>query len=342
LTKIDDSRIPLMEWLRSKDNPYFAKAFVNRVWANYFNVGIVEPPDDMSLANPPSNRPLLEHLARGFVEHNFDMKWVHREICNSRTYQLSWQTNETNAKDETNFARSVPRRLPAEVAVDALAAAVASDDKAASLMANVEGRAISVAGASARANQGANNRDSGFALQVFGRSIRESNCDCDRSAEASLLQTVYLQNDSTVLAALDGASGSWIEQITKSAPRKLSDGSDLKKLDLKREITRMETRIEQAKKEEGGEGQVARLDQRLRELKEAAEDQAEVAANPGGLGLDQAQFIRQAYLRTLTRNPTPEEIVRCTEYLAQADSPLAGAKGLLWALVNTKEFIVNH
>ncbi|HMC11722.1 MAG TPA: DUF1549 domain-containing protein, partial [Pirellulaceae bacterium] len=84
LTKIEDARQPVMDWLRSKDNPYFAKAFVNRVWANYFNVGIVEPPDDLSLANPPSNRALLEYLAQGFVEHGFDMQWVHREICNSR------------------------------------------------------------------------------------------------------------------------------------------------------------------------------------------------------------------------------------------------------------------
>src|SRR4029079_2947881 len=120
------------------------------VWANYFNVGIVQPPDDMSLANPPSNRALLDHLAKGFIESGFDMHWVHREICNSRTYQLSWQPNETNAKDERNFARSIPRRLPAEVAVDAVSMAVASDEKAAGNMANLKGRAIAVAGASAR------------------------------------------------------------------------------------------------------------------------------------------------------------------------------------------------
>ncbi len=59
LTKHADARKPLMDWLRNKDNPYFARAFVNRVWANYFNVGIVQPPDDLSLANPPSNAPLL-------------------------------------------------------------------------------------------------------------------------------------------------------------------------------------------------------------------------------------------------------------------------------------------
>jgi hypothetical protein len=106
-----------MDWLRSPDNPLFAKAFVNRVWANYFNVGIVQPADDMNLANPPVNAPLLDYLAKGFIEHEFDMKWLHREILNSRTYQLSWIPNSTNRHEERNFARAVPRRLPAEIAV---------------------------------------------------------------------------------------------------------------------------------------------------------------------------------------------------------------------------------
>src|SRR4029079_10406328 len=119
------------------------------VWANYFNVGIVQPPDDMSLANPPSNRALLDHLAKGFIESGFDMKWLHREICNSRTYQLSWQTNETNAKDEKNFARSVPRRLAAAVGVRAVDTAIASDERAAKSATELKGRAIAVAGAAA-------------------------------------------------------------------------------------------------------------------------------------------------------------------------------------------------
>ncbi len=100
--------------------PFFARAFVNRVWANYFNVGIIEPADDMNLANPPSNAALLDYLTAGFVDHGYDMKWLHREICRSRTYQLSWQPNETNQLDTRNFSRAVPRRLPAEVAYDAV------------------------------------------------------------------------------------------------------------------------------------------------------------------------------------------------------------------------------
>ncbi len=122
-----------MDWLRDKDNPYFARAIVNRVWANYFGVGIIEPPDDMNLANPPSNGPLLDYLAEEFVAHGYDLKWLHREIRYSRTYQLSWRPNDTNRLDERNFSRAVVRRLPAEVAYDALACATAGDEQAAGL-----------------------------------------------------------------------------------------------------------------------------------------------------------------------------------------------------------------
>jgi hypothetical protein len=104
LTEYDDIREPLMAWLRAPENPLFSRAFVNRVWANYFNVGIVNPPDDMNLANPPGNAALLEYLASEFIANDFDMKWLHREIMNSRTYQLSWKPNETNHSDDRNFS----------------------------------------------------------------------------------------------------------------------------------------------------------------------------------------------------------------------------------------------
>ena len=122
-TTYADPRQPLMDWLRQKDNPYFARALVNRVWSNYFNVGIVEPPDDMNLANAPSNRELLDWLAKEFVRHEYDMKWLHREICSSRSYQLSWKPNATNELDLRNFSHAIPRRLQAEVAYDALVSA---------------------------------------------------------------------------------------------------------------------------------------------------------------------------------------------------------------------------
>jgi hypothetical protein len=340
LSKVEDARQPLMDWLRQPNNSYFAKAFVNRVWSNYFNVGIVEPPDDLSLANPPSNRALLDHLAQGFIASHFDMQWVHREICNSRTYQLSWQPNDTNAKDERNFARCVPRRLPAEVAVDAVQMAITADEKAATYATALKGRAIAVAGAgAARANN--NNNPHSFALQVFGRSIRESNCDCDRSMEASLLQTVFLQNDSAVLQAIEQDKDSWITHISKQGPERLTDGSDASKLDLKRELVRMNVRLKQAQKD-GKDKQVEQIENRIAELEKAMADKKEAAESPGRLALDNQEVIRQAYLRTLSRLPTADEVQRCQDYIASADSPAAGAKGLLWALLNTKEFIVNH
>ncbi len=332
----EDPRRPLMEWLRQRDNPYFARALVNRVWANYFNVGIVQPPDDLSLANPPSNQALLDHLTYGFIDHNYDLKWLHREITNSRTYQLSWQANETNAKDERNFARAVPRRLPAEVAYDALLTATASDEKASAMASELKGRGIAVPGSNARQT---GNNNTAYALQVFGRSIRESNCDCDRSMDASLLQTVFLHNDTAVLAAINGGKDSWIDQITKKPSTKLSDGSDLARLDVKREIARLKVRIERAKKSDEDK-LVKRLERRLAEIQ--AIDRERKAAPEGTVALEQAEVIKQAYLRTLTRYPTPEEVERCNQFFAESSSPAEGARGVLWALINTKEFIVNH
>jgi hypothetical protein len=159
--------------------------------------------------------------------------------------------------------------------------------------------------------------------------------------DASLLQTVFLQNDSAVVEAIEKGNDSWIGQITKQVPDKLSDGSRVEKLDLNRELTRMEVRLKRAK-QEGSAKQVEQIENRIRELKQAAEDKREIAKNPGGLAIDEPTAVRQAYLRTLCRLPTPEEMDRCLAYMDQADSPAHGAKGLLWTLLNTKEFIVNH
>jgi hypothetical protein len=280
---------------------------------------------------------LLEHLAQGFIDHNFDMQWVHREICNSRTYQLSWQTNETNAKDEKNFARSVPRRLAAEVAVDAVNMAIGSDEKAASYLTNLKGRAISVAGASARPTSGG--ATNGFALQVFGRSVRESNCDCDRSMESSLLQTVFLQNDSAVIQAIEQDKSSWISQLAKTSA---SNESSARGSGQRATFEQMKARLD-AEKKNIPEARLKKMQERLAAMqKDSADKAADAVAGPSSLALAESEVVRQAYLRTLSRLPTADEQDRCLSYLAQAESPLAGAKGLLWTLLNTKEFIVNH
>lgn len=362
LTKYEDAREPLMEWLRSKDNPYFARAFVNRVWAGYFNVGIVNPPDDLSLANPPSNKALLDYLTEGFIESGFDMKWVHREIANSRTYQLTWKPNDTNRLDEVNFSHQVPRRMPAEAAYDAIVQATASDDVIKKLHEELDDRAIAIPGAGRRSRGGA-----GYALTIFGRSIRESNCDCDRSSEASLLQTVFLQNDREVLSMIDNRNG-WLAQVSKSmntrfvpqtTPGPEDNGRDnraaQRQIAQAREmIKKAEARLKTLEKEGKDEAakelerKITQFKRRMASLRQRAGDNdAPQQAGNADKGekvadFDPDQIIKQAYLRTLSRYPTSDELDRSREYVKEADETINGVRGLLWALVNTKEFIVNH
>jgi hypothetical protein len=106
----ENPRKPIMDWMRDPQNPLFARAIANRVWASYFNVGIVDPPDQFTPANPPSNPQLLDWLASGFIESGYDMKWLHRQLATSDAYQRNWKPNETNRNDRRNFSRAVPRR----------------------------------------------------------------------------------------------------------------------------------------------------------------------------------------------------------------------------------------
>jgi hypothetical protein len=205
---VGDPRRPLMKWMRSKDNPYFARVFVNRVWAEYFGVGIINPPDDLNQANPPGNAALLDYLADGFIAHGFDMKWLHREIANSDAYQRSLKANETNRLDERNFSRARARRLPAALLLDAIEQATARSDKLARATTDVAERAIGPQGGAYAGRR----KDRDYASTVFGRSPRDANCDCSASNEPNLLQAIYLKNDREVWRALDRKNG-WLAEI---------------------------------------------------------------------------------------------------------------------------------
>jgi len=336
LATIKDPRTALMDWLRNSPTKLFAKSYVNRVWANYFNRGIVEPTDDLSLANPPSNQALLDYLVDGFIAHDYDMKWLHREICLSDTYQRSWRPNETNKLDERNFSRAVPRRLPAEVAYDALTMATASDAVANAFAHNLKDRATT--STSPPRNNG---RGADYALSVFGRSLRESNCDCDRSSEASLLQTLFVRNDDETLEMItrrDGWLAQWQQELNV---RPSSDNSKLKRAEssMRARLSKLRANLAKAKRQNNTK-QIANIKKQVA----AAQAQLEkLPSAPGGkVELDADRLIDEAYLRTLSRFPNKSERELAETYLTDASDTMDGVKDLVWALINTKEFIVNH
>jgi len=201
-----DPRIALWEWMRSPDNPYFARNLVNRLWHHYFGVGIVDPPQDMNAANPPSNAELLEWLSRDFIAHKFDLKHVHRTILNSRTYQLSHLPNDTNRLDRRNFSHALVKRMPAEVALDAIAQVTGTKLAFSNYAAPPDTRAIGMA-LSFRAGKPE------YFLETFGRPPRREICACERSGDPALSQALYLINDDEIHTRIADPKGRLVQML---------------------------------------------------------------------------------------------------------------------------------
>jgi hypothetical protein len=356
----DDPREPLMDWMRSEANPYFAKAFVNRVWANYFNVGIVDPPDDMNLANPPSNDELLDYLASGFTKSGYDMKWLHREICNSDAYQRSWRPNATNELDTRNFSRAVVRRLPAEVVYDALVQCTSNALEIERIVSEPTGRAIGNLAPEGRGRRGQDQ----FALRIFGKPERATSCDCERMGDPTLVQSLYLRNDNDVRNLLDRKEG-WVPTLAMAfgqpvavpppnprAERGKGGGGkggaaarNANPPSLAEQVTALENRIRRAKTRgsEKEKAQLPNLEKQLAAAKQRQADQAKAVKAAGNVKkLDPEALIREAYLRTVCRPPTDEEMGVAKDYLKESRNALTGIRDVVWALINTKEFITNH
>jgi hypothetical protein len=118
------ARLVLADWIVSKDNPYFARAIVNRMWAFLFGTGLMEPLDEMAGTESRASHPeLLDELARGFAEHNFDLKWLIRTITSSQAYQRTSLRSSVGQDDPRLFARMHLRGLTAEQLFDSLATA---------------------------------------------------------------------------------------------------------------------------------------------------------------------------------------------------------------------------
>ncbi|HVJ83006.1 MAG TPA: DUF1549 and DUF1553 domain-containing protein [Planctomycetia bacterium] len=181
-----DRREVLAEWLAAPENPYFATNLGNIVWAHFMGKGIVDQVDDVRISNPAANPELLEALGKKFREYDFDFKKLVRDICVSRTYQLSTESNPTNELDTRNFAKAQVRRIRAEVMYDVLTQVTETKNKFAGLPLG------------ARAVQIADGQVSTYFLTTFGRASRDTVCSCEVRMEPNLSQALHLLNgDST-------------------------------------------------------------------------------------------------------------------------------------------------
>lgn len=264
LSQYDDPRHHLVDWMADPDNPFFARALVNRYWKHFFGRGLVDPEDDMRVTNPATNPELLEALAADFIEHKFDMKHLIRTICNSQTYQLAAEPNSWNRNDKQNFSRYYPKRLNAEVLLDAIN--------------QVTGTTTGFGGAPAgtRAVQLPDNGFTSYFLTVFGRPEASSACECERSSEANLAQSLHLLNSSEIQGKLTAAGGS-----------------------------------------------AARL--------AADKDRPH------------AEKIRELYLLAFARPPLDDETAIAIAHIEKCGDDVKRAyEDIVWALINTKEFLFNH
>ncbi len=272
-----DPRLKLADWMSAPENPFFAKALVNRYWKHFFHRGLIEPEDDVRDTNPPSNPELLAALEKHFIDSGYDLKSLVRVIVQSSAYQLSEVPNDANKVDLQNYSRYYPRRLQAEVLLDAIDDLTGVKTDFPNLPSGT--RAIALP-------DNSYNNASPF-LKVFGRPSNESVCECERVQSSSLAQSLHLMNAGDIRGKLNSAAGRAVSLANDTA--------------------------------------------------RTPEDK-----------------LNEIYMRAFARPPRAEELATAIAYLNEprtdgAGKPIAPAtaaqenfKDLLWALINTKEFLFNH
>jgi hypothetical protein len=225
----EDRRVKLAAWLTSSDNPYFAKAAVNRFWKELMGRGLVEPVDDFRVTNPPSHPELLERLAADFVELKFDVQKLMKRIILSRTYQLSAKPNATNADDRTAYSHYILRRLSAEQLADAIAQTTGVPERYPYFYPGK--RAIQLPDPIV---------DSYF-LTIFDRSTRE-NATCSRKQSASVTQSLNLVSGETINGKLRHEKGA-ISRLIREGKTDKEIVEYLTLASLARFPTEIETRL---------------------------------------------------------------------------------------------------
>jgi hypothetical protein len=263
-----DRRQVLAEMITAPDNPFFARSIVNRIWYHLNGRGIVDPVDDFRDSNPSANDDLLDALSSDFTAHRFDVKHVIRTIMNSRTYQLSAQTNDTNKDDAKYFSHAVTKLLTAEQLLDALCAVTEVPEKFAGMPPGT------------RAVQLPDGEVNHPFLKTFGQPARELACECERESDSNLAQALQLINGPTVNEKLRAPTN----RIGRLMGQKASD-SDL---------------------------------------------------------------LNELYLAALSRLPAEGEVKAALEHvnrpeaLNKPDGKRKAWEDVLWALINSKEFLFRH
>ncbi len=206
-----DRRIALAAWLTAPENPYFSRAITNRVWANFFNVGIVEAVDDLRISNPASNEALLAASAKYLVDNKYDLKSLIRAILQSKTYQRTSQALAENKDEKRFYSRYYPKRLMAEVLLDAISQV--TDVPSEFTEVTFPGSDKAKTDAYPKGTRAIQLHDSAVAsyfLKAFGRNTREITCECERSEEPSMVQVLHISNGDTInhkLKATDNRIG---------------------------------------------------------------------------------------------------------------------------------------
>lgn len=260
---VTDRRRVLADWMTAPENPYFARAIANRLWAHYFGRGLIEPIDDIRDTNPATNQPLIDALAEHLRDVDYDLRAFTRTLLNSHAYQLSVETNASNQNDQQNFSHAAFKTLPAEVLLDAISQSTGVPEK-------FNGWPLGY-----RAIQVWDNRMPSYFFTIFGRPVRATVCECERSDEPSIAQALHLLNAPEIAEKVRHRRG---------RVRGLAD-SDLSSIEI----------------------------------------------------------IDELYLGTLSRYPTREERALMLQAFASPGSDRrAASEDVLWALLNSKEFVFNH
>jgi len=260
----EDPRLDLANWLTKPTNPFFARTLVNRYWKHFFGRGIVDPEDDMRDTNPASNKELLDGLTKKFIDSGYDLKELIRTICRSATYQLSSLPNGQNATDRQSFSRYYPRRLNAEVLLDAIDQMNGSSTAFTGMPTG--SRAIQIPD-----HGGVNS----YFLTVFGKPGGASACECERSVDASLAQSLHLLNSPDIHG-----------KMSSGVAKELS--GDIKRTDTEK--------------------------------------------------------VQELYFRAFGRPASEHEMKYAITHIDKQDAKNkpAAYEDVVWALINTKEFLFNH